>query len=166
MCNYARRCTKSTRCSNTMWKRPRESRSVHVLVRVTLIWTVCQPPTAVSEHAVIQRDSRLSTQLPLSLSLSRMLTASAPSSNKPRKKQIKTPNADAARAHTTRSRAPDGGTEDTSQGIRGNENGFEAWTFLCDDKGSCFPLSFSHLSSGRGASKTALELCITLWLWG
>lgn len=73
-----------------------------------------------------ERQPTLHTTSSLSLSLSRMLTASAPSSNKPRKKQIKTPNADAARAHTTRSRAPDGGTEDTSQGIRGNENGFEA----------------------------------------
>ncbi len=50
-------------------------------------WTVCHPPTVVSEHAVIHRDSCTSAQLSLSLSHNRIPPNSPlPSSDEPRKK--------------------------------------------------------------------------------
>lgn len=84
-------------------------------------WTVCHPPTAVSEHTVIQRDSCISTQLPLFLAHRR-----TPPTFSPLQQEATQKTQEICHTHAH--------TKKTSQGIRPgkmrDENDFGVWTFL------------------------------------
>lgn len=103
---------------------------VCVCIAGLMSWTVCLPPTALSEPAVIQTDSCISS---LSLRHSGTPTTSPRLQQRAKKKK--------KRWHANNSPGwLGGGTNETSQGIRRRkwESGFEVWTF-----------SFCNVSSWR-----------------
>lgn len=137
--NFKKSCTKKSRSCIYDWRwcksvRVNEEMYLRVCVCVRIAglmsWTVCLPPTAFSEPAVIQTDSCISS---LSLRHSGTPTTSPRLQQRAKKKK--------KRWHANNSPGwLGGGTNETSQGIRRRkwESGFEVWTF-----------SFCNVSSWR-----------------